>query len=225
LLRVTAEGLADDWPEDTPMQELPVVCLDTETTGRDPEQDRIIEFGCVVWKGGQIVSRHNWLINPGMPIPAEAQAVHGISDEQVADCPTFTELADDILEALEGAVPMAYNAEFDRNFLMAELRRTSPQMGGLPPAARPSVTWLDPLTWARTLQANEKSRALGDVCARLGIELDQAHRANHDAEAALKVHLAFLANPSVPRTYAAFVAEQARLDRQFAEQRQRWRKR
>ncbi len=225
LLKVTTEGLADDWSEETPMAELPVVALDTETTGRDPEKDRIIEFGCVVWRAGKVERRHNWLINPGFPIPAEAQAVHGISDEQVADCPSFAELADEILEALEGAVPLAYNAEFDRNFLLAELRRCGPQLGGLPPAARPSVTWLDPLAWAREIQANEKSRALGDVCARLGIELDQAHRASHDAEAALKVHLAFIDHPSVPRSYAAFVAEQTRLDRKFAEQRQRWRKR
>ena len=56
-----------------------------------------------------------------------------------------------------------------------------------PPAMRREVDWIDPLAFARELYKHEDSRALGDMAARLGIALDNAHRATDDAEAALRV--------------------------------------
>ena len=55
---------------------------------------------------------------------------------------------------------------------------------------RKDIEWFDPLVWARELQQGEKSRALGEVAARLGIALENAHRASDDAEAGLRVLLA-----------------------------------
>ena len=78
-------------------------------------------------------------------------------------------------------------------------------------AVRRDVEWLDPLVWAREIQQGERSRALGEVAARLGIALENAHRASDDAEAALKVLLALGRDMRVPRTYAALVQEQRRL--------------
>ena len=69
----------------------------------------------------------------------------------------------------------------------------------------------------------EKGKSLGDVCARLGIEIGQAHRATDDAEAALHVLTRFWADPRVPKTYAAFIVEQRRLARLHDEERARWR--
>ncbi len=128
----------------------------------------------------------------------------------------------ELLKALAGAVPLAYNAEFDRKQLLAELGRVN--VGApLPPAFQKSVEWFDPLVWARELHKLEKSRALGEVAARLGIELVQAHRATDDAEAALRVFAKFFEDTRLPRTYGAFLQEQRRLARSFETERVRWR--
>lgn len=225
LLRVVTIGLASEHGSGTPMAELPIISLDTETTGRDPEHDRIVEIGCVVWRGGAVSARHAWLVNPGRPIPESAKDVHGISDDDVADAPAFTDIVDALFEVLEGRVPLAYNASFDRAFVRAELERAGRTEGRFPPAARAEVDWIDPLVWARELQKQEKSRALGEVAARLGITIEQAHRATDDAEAAAHVLGAFLADPRVPSSYGAFMQEQRRLSRAQEEARARWQSR
>lgn len=225
LLRVVAAGLADEFSSETPMSDVALVAIDTETTGRDPAIDRIVEIACVVYRGGQTVDRRVWLVNPGRPIPKEAFDVHGISDDDVQDKPEFAGIVDELLDALAGTVPLAYNAEFDRNFIVAELQRSGHSRSEMPPACRKGVEWVDPLVWARELQKYEKSKALGAVCARLGIEIAQAHRATDDAEAALAVLSAFSTDTRVPNTYGAFIQEQRRLGRQFAEERARWRSR
>lgn len=229
LVQIVVQGLAQEWAGDADMSGIPFVSIDTETTGRDPAVDRIVELGCVIFRNGAVVARKGWLVNPGCPIPAEATEVHGIRDEDVAGQPAFPEVLEDYLSFVEGCLPLAYNAEFDRDFLQAEIGRTTAapdgqdRSAGLPPAARGDVAWLDPLPWARELQKEERSRALGDVCARLGIQLERAHRATDDAEAAGRVMLAFLKDVRVPRTYAAFLKEQRRLDRMFELERVRWR--
>jgi len=225
LVRVAAAGLADEWSADTQMAELPLVSIDTETTGLDPLRDRIVELGCVVWSEGRVVRTKSWLVNPGCTISQEAIDVHGITDDEVRDKPSFGEIAHEVLEALAGAVPAAYNADFDRDFLNTELSRVEPSVELLPPAARRSVQWIDPLIWARELYKDEKGRSLGEVCARLGIEIQRAHRATDDAEAAVRALALFFQDVRVPRTYAAFMQEQRRLGRLFAEERGLWRSR
>jgi DNA polymerase-3 subunit epsilon len=226
LIKVVVQGLAQEWGGEVELESIPFVSIDTETTGRDPAVDRVIELGCVVFRGAEVVGRKGWLINPGCPIPAEATEVHGIRDEDVAAQPSFADVLPEYLEFVAGCLPLAYNAAFDRDFLQAEIGRLEARAGSaeqLPPAARGNVAWLDPLHWARELQKEERSRALGDVCARLGIQLERAHRATDDAEAAGRVMLAFLKDVRVPRTYAAFLKEQRRLERLFELERVRWR--
>ena len=230
LLRVVASGLAEEFLGDHPVNGLRMVSIDTETTGRDPTVDRVVEIACITWDGRQIVQRKSWLVNPERPIPQEAFEVHGISDEDVRDKPTFREIADELLRELEGAVALAYNAEYDRKVLQAELARVSaaantPAPERQPPAVRRAVDWIDPLVWARELHKFEKSKSLGEVSQRLGITIEQAHRAEHDAEAALRVMIAFLPDTRVPRTYGAFLQEQRRLSRIFEEERKIWRQR
>jgi DNA polymerase-3 subunit epsilon len=219
---VAAAGFAEGFLSDHIVNDLPIVAIDTETTGRDPSTDRVVEVACVRWERGEVVLRKTWLVNPGRPIPKEAFDVHGISDEAVADAPAFDAIVPELIEALHGAIPLAYNAEFDRKQLMAEIGRV-----GLPPSPPPAfqknVEWIDPLVWARELQKLEKSRALGEVAARLGIELTQAHRATADAEAALHVFVRFQQDTRLPKTYGAFLQEQRRLARAFENERVRWR--
>jgi DNA polymerase-3 subunit epsilon len=223
---VKVEGLADEWTSDLDISQIPWVSIDTETTGRDAQQDRVIEVGCVFVRGGEVFDQKGWLINPGCPIPADASAVHGIFDKDVADSPRFEELADEIFGSMQGYLPLAYNAEFDRNFLRREMSRTGKVQDDeskLPPAMRSKVEWIDPLDWARELQKEHRSRSLGDVCQRLGISLENAHRATDDAAAAGLVMATFLKDTSVPRPYGAFVREQKRLHRMYEFERVRFR--
>lgn len=219
LLRVIAAGLASECHGDCPLAELPMVAIDTETTGRDPGVDRIVEIACVVWQNGSVVSSRHWLVDPGIPIPKEAFDVHGIGDDDVRGKPRFQEIIPELFESLRGAVPVAYNASFDRAFLTAEMMRAGISRDGAPPACRKGVEWIDPLIWARELHKLEKGMRLGDVCARLGIEVVRAHRATDDAEAALRVLGAFTTDARVPRTYSGLVQEQKRISQLHEDER------
>lgn len=224
LVRVQAVGIAAELDGSADWHELLIAFIDTETTGRDAERDRLVEVGIVFGLRGEIIDRKSWLINPGVPIPAEATKVHGIHDADVAGAPSFAAQLPEIVEALRGAVPAAYNAGFDRGFFLAEIARSGIAIDDPPPALRRDVEWLDPLVFAREIHKDEQSRALGDVTARLGIELERAHRATDDAEAALRVLYAFGKDPRLPKSYAALLQEQRRLSRQFDEARRFWRR-
>ncbi len=227
LIRVSVEGLATEWGPETDLAEIPWVSIDTETTGRDAKVDRVVEVGFVYMKGDEIIDRKGWLINPECPIPVEASNVHGILDADVASKPAFAEVADEIFEALHNVLPHAYNADFDKGFVCEEFQRVKKYQSipdaERPPALRANVQWVDPLDWARELHKEHKSRALGAVCERLGIDLENAHRATDDAEASGHVMAAFLKDSRVPRPYGALIKEQRRLARQFEFERVRWR--
>jgi len=215
LVRAQARGTAEEFRADMSMHDLPFVALDVEATGLDPNEDRVIEVACVVFMRGPAglqVERHGWLINPGRPISEESRAVHNISDDDVRDAPPFAAVAGQILDVLTRGVPLAYNADFDRAFMLAEFTRARVERSDVP-ALRKSVDWLDPLTWARELQQAEKSKSLSAVAERLGIEAGTAHRAVDDAHTAGQVLLHFLGDARVPTSYAAFVQEQRRLGR------------
>jgi DNA polymerase-3 subunit epsilon len=222
LLRTGVRGLAEGFAPDVAWQEIDVALLDVETTGRDASVDRVVELGIVVGRHGDVVARYNWLINPGMPIPEEVSKIHGITDDMVADKPRFEAIASEVANALRGCVPAAYNAQFDRAFLMSEFSRAKADGTGVPATTR-EVEWIDPLVWARDIQSDEKSRALGDVAARLGVQLDKAHRAQDDAEAALRVMYALAKDARVPRAYGALVQEQRRISQAQADARRHWR--
>lgn len=224
LIKIRAVGVAAELDSAGSWVDHPIAFIDVETTGRDPANDRIIELGVVIGRGGMIVDRFNWLIHPGRPIPPESSAIHGITDADVAGKPSFAELAMQIVDCLRGAIPAAYNASFDRAFVLAELDRAGVRPAEPPPAMRREVDWIDPLTFAREVYKAEESRALGEMAARLGIALENAHRATDDAAAALQVLYALAKDPRVPRAYAALIQEQRRLLRQQDEARKLWRR-
>jgi DNA polymerase-3 subunit epsilon len=213
---------------DVPWEELEIALLDVETTGRDASIDRVIEVGIAIARGGKVLSKHNWLVNPGVPIPQSSSEVHGITDADVADKPPFAHVAKEIAETLGARVPAAYNALFDKAFLLAELARASFDAAAYPSLKR-DVVWVDPLVWAREIQQAEKSRSLGEVAQRLGIELERAHRASEDAEAAARVLYALCVGERsgepgrVPKPYGAFIQEQRRFGLAQADERRAWR--
>lgn len=219
LLRSQVRGLAGSWDAETAIAAVPIALIDVETTGFDATSERVIELGIVRAVSGEIVARHNWLIHPGKPIPAASTAVHGITDDDVKDKPAFHEVAAEIAAALEGAWPAAYNADFDKGFVLAEFQRA-----GVPAESFGSaIQWLDPLVWARHLYASERSKKLGDIAALLGVELTNAHRASDDAEAALNVWFKMVQDTRVPTTYGAVVAAQREHAQAQSAARRTWR--
>jgi len=104
----------------------PLVILDLETTGVNIGSDRIVEIGLVKVhpSGSREVKTHR--INPTIPIPAEASAVHGISDADVKDAPTFADLARELFAFLGGADLAGYNSnKFDIPLLIEEFTRVN----------------------------------------------------------------------------------------------------
>ncbi len=104
--------------------EKPIAFFDLETTGVDPAKDRIIEIAIV--KLNPDGSRESYVkrINPERPIPAETTAIHGISDEDVKDAPTFKQLAHEIFNFIKNCDLGGYNSnKFDIPCLAEELLR------------------------------------------------------------------------------------------------------
>ncbi|MFT3766345.1 MAG: 3'-5' exonuclease [Minicystis sp.] len=143
LVKVRAVGVSAEHDAGGAWMDYPIALIDTETTGRDPTKDRIIEIGVVLGLKGEIVNRFSKLINPGCPIPAESTAVHGIKDADVAGMPAFAEIAQELVAFLGNAIPAAYNAAFDRGFVLAELERAGVRPDAPPPAMRREVDWIE----------------------------------------------------------------------------------
>ncbi|MGZ9106275.1 MAG: exonuclease domain-containing protein, partial [Rhodoplanes sp.] len=101
------------------------VVLDTETTGLSPEGgDRVIEIGAVELINHVPTGRtFQCYVNPERPVPAEALAVHGISDAFLADKPLFADIVGGLVDFLGEARLVIHNADFDVGFLNAELDR------------------------------------------------------------------------------------------------------
>src|SRR5271167_1827411 len=149
------------------------IVLDTETTGLDPlDGHRLVEVGCV-----ELVNRipsgqtFHAYFNPQRGMPAEAFAVHGLSEEFLKDKAFFAEMADDLIAFLGDAPLVIHNAAFDLGFLNAELERA-----GKPLIARERM--VDTLLIARRKHPGASNR-LDDLCARYAI--DSSRRTKHGA--------------------------------------------
>ena len=149
------------------------IVLDTETTGLDPLRgDRLVEIGCVEifnrMPTGQSFHRY---FNPERSMPAEAFAVHGLSDAFLADKPFFHELVDEFLAFIGDSPLVIHNASFDIGFINAELDR-------IKRAPIPRERLVDTLLLARRKHPGVSNR-LDDLCSRYSI--DNSHRTKHGA--------------------------------------------
>lgn len=171
----------------------PVLGFDTETTGVDVLSDRVVTAAIVRREGSeQAVS--TWLLDPGVEIPTEAAAIHGISTEHARmhgrpAAPALDEIARTLAAALLRDEPVvAFNASFDLTLLDAELRRYA-----LPTLAerigRAVRVVVDPLVLDRHLDRYRRGkRKLGDLCGHYGVTATAAlHSADVDVAATLDV--------------------------------------
>lgn len=164
------------------------IVLDTETTGLDWRNgDRVIEIGCVELVNRNLTGRHfHVYINPERAIDAEAEAVHGISLDFLADKPKFAAIADDFEDFVRGAELVIHNASFDVGFLNCELG-----LMGRPALEALCCGVVDTLKMAKEQNPGKKA-SLDALCDRF--EIDNGHRALHgallDAELLAEVYLA-----------------------------------
>lgn len=164
------------------------IVLDTETTGLDWRNgDRVIEIGCVELLNRSLSGRHyHVFINPERDINAEAQAVHGISAEFLADKPKFADVVGDFQDFVRDAELIIHNASFDVGFLDSELDRLG--RAGLSTLCAGVI---DTLKMAKAQNPGKKA-SLDALCDRY--QINNAHRTLHgallDAELLAEVYLA-----------------------------------
>ena len=166
-----------------------ILFLDTETTGISTAEDhRIIEIGCVEMVNRRLTGQtfHQY-INPHREIDAGAIEVHGITNEFLADKPSFEDIAEDFLQFIEGAELIIHNAPFDVGFIDHELKKLS----GEKRRVNSLCTVLDTLKMARDKHPGQKNN-LDALCKRYDVDNSnrELHGALLDAEILADVYLA-----------------------------------
>lgn len=159
-----------------PWPSVPVVFIDTETTGVRPGVDCACQVALIRFEGGRPVGEFSALVNPGIAIPDAATAIHGITNERVRDAARIEDVfsCHEVQALLKDAQPAAYNAPFDRHFV--------------PPFGEDwTWPWLDSLSLVRAVDRFVRGKGrhqLAVTAARHGIDLVDAHDALADARAA-----------------------------------------
>lgn len=161
------------------------IVLDTETTGLNPATgDRIVEIGCV-----ELINHlpsgetYHQYINPERPVPEEAFAIHGLSDEFLADQLPMSDVAEAFLEFIGDAPLVIHNADFDMRFINAELT-------ALDRPTLPKTRAIDTVTMARSAFPGAPA-SLDALCKRFGINNSSRslHGALLDAQLLAEVYL------------------------------------
>lgn len=171
-----------------------LAAFDIETTGTDTEHDRIVTAAVSVVGGGQETISTAWLVDPGIEIPAEATAVHRITNElvQAEGLPAeqaVAEITEHLAELTAEKIPVvAFNARFDLTILDREAHRyeqeTLSDMIGGPE----ELLVVDPYVLDKHFNRFRKGRrTLSVLCEAYGIPLDDAHAADADALAAARL--------------------------------------
>lgn len=170
------------------------VTIDAETSGVDTANDRIITWFMRAREGDKVVFERNWIIDPGVEIPEEAAAVHGMSTQWVREhgrkdvARSIGEIQNALEEyAYKGFVLCGYNHAFDLAMLSAEVYR---HRGFHLLIDVPNVRYVDPAIFSRVFDKYVKGgHQLITVAKRNGIEIeeDRLHAADYDVEVTEKL--------------------------------------
>ncbi|GKQ39522.1 3'-5' exonuclease [Streptomyces sp. A012304] len=166
--------------------------FDTESTGIDVETDRIVTAGIVEVGGSTPPAAANWLINPGVEIPEQATAVHGITTEYARAhgqdaAEGIAELVDGLVQLVLAGTPLVImNAPFDLTLLDREARRYG--IKTLTDIVGDELHVVDPRVLDKRVDPYRRGkRTLTDLCAHYQVQLEGAHSADADALAACRV--------------------------------------
>ncbi len=152
--------------------------IDIETTGLSPKREKITEIAIYVFDGVKVVDEFSTLIDPEIEIPYYITQMTGINNKMVQDAPKFYEVAKRIVEMTEDTTFVGHNVNFDYNFVRKEFREL-----GYDYQRKKMCT----AKLSRKLLPGRRSYSLGKLCAELGIEITNRHRAFGDAQATLKL--------------------------------------
>ena len=182
--------------------------FDTETTGLNPEEEKILEIGAVSFDRLGIRARYNVLINPQRKILPEITRVNGIDDAMVSGKPVFAENAGHFLDFIKGSVLIAHNAPFDLGFVNTELSRIN-----LPPLQNETA---DTLKLSRDMLPDLGKYNLQFLAKYFEINVVNAHRAEDDARVCMEVFLKLLdkIRPPKPEPTEPQTTEQAQPNQQ-----------
>jgi len=148
--------------------------IDVETTGTKPLEDRITEVAIIRFGADGIIDAWQSLVNPGIPIPAEIQALTGITNAMVRDAPSYFDIRDDVRRLLEDAVFVAHNARFDYGFIKNEFRRQGESF---------TADVLCTVRLSRKLYPDDDGHGLDAIISRHRLSGFNRHRAMGDTEA------------------------------------------
>ncbi len=164
------------------LQNKTYVCYDFETTGLHFAQgDKIIEIGAVKIENGKITERFMSFVDPEKPIPKESSAISGIVDDDVKGAPKDYQVLQDFYKFTRGAIIIGYNnINFDNVFLIGQGKQTRWNFDN---------ETADVYKYATKFVTGVKNYKLGTIAAKLGVVLDNAHRAVYDALATAEVFL------------------------------------
>lgn len=170
-----------------PWHELPRAAFDLETTSANPREARIVSANISIINGkAELMQSHNWLVNPGVPIPPETTEIHGISDSDVQangrDPQEATREISELLSQLFQTMPViAFNAPYDFTVLHAEAQRHGVETINASPV-------IDPLVLDRKLDRFRRGKRTLTVMSEFyNVPLHNAHSADADALAAVGV--------------------------------------
>ena len=167
-----------------PLAGLSYTVVDVETTGGQWPADRITEVAAVVVRDGEVQEMFETLVNPERSIPPFISRLTNISWDMVKDAPTFSDIAPQIMQKLEGNVFVAHNAQFDWKFVSHEINKAS---GNRLMGRRICTVRL-----ARRLLPHLSRRSLDHVANYYGVEITGRHRAGGDALATARCLLRML---------------------------------
>lgn len=154
------------------MLDQPIVCVDVETTGTSPQNDRITEIGVVEMDPDGTVREWSTLVNPGVSIPPFIQQLTGISNVMVESAPTFSEVAEELHRHLAGRLFVAHNVRFDYGFIRNEFKRLDTSF---------NADTMCTVRLSRRLYPQHFKHNLDSLIQRLGIQVEDRHRALSDA--------------------------------------------
>ncbi len=149
------------------------VAFDLETTGTNPREDMIVEVGAVLFDGEQAIKGYGVLVDPGIPIPPDASAVNGITDDMVRGKAKIAEVLPEFAEFCGDLPLVAHNAPFDYKFLLEDVN--------LHKSLAPKAVVLDTLPLARKVFPNLPNYKLWTLVRHFNFPSGTFHRAEEDS--------------------------------------------
>ncbi len=159
--------------------------IDIETTGGTSYNSKITEISIFIHDGENIIDEFHTLVNPKQAIPRYIVGLTGITDDMVAHAPTFEEVSNKIDEITADCIFIAHNVNFDYSFVRDEMKNV-----GIDFKRKKACT----VRLSRAVFPGFPSYSLGNICANLGIDISDRHRAEGDARATVKLFELILAH-------------------------------